>query len=185
VLAALLKALLPRKDEPEGLVSAALDALGPYAHFVALALVCHAVLRARGGAAPLRATVALSLYAAGGPAAALSLPFVVLASWLTATGQASNVDLRKGSALFWLVIALGLLALVSFAATLALALARLHRVRARWPALGLALALLASAFFFGHLDPPGTYGIHANLALRVQKTGPHSRKVQWNFGLGF
>jgi hypothetical protein len=139
---------LPR---PDSLISAVASALGPYAHYVLIGLICHVaiVVGARDRTTRLTDTIALSLYAGAGPAAiAEALGWLLLCA-LQPLGH--EVALRS--------VMLGL-AFSVFCFTLSTALGGLHRAHAARIAFAFALAFPLTGLVFGYLDPPGSYGLH-------------------------
>src|SRR4051812_5122670 len=65
----LLRSLAGGADENLSLVTQALDALAPYLHYAVLGSLAHAVFRLTGARRPLRDSLAMALFAGGGPAA--------------------------------------------------------------------------------------------------------------------
>ncbi len=110
-----------------------LKALLPAVYSVYLALLCHLALRLGGGRRPFRSTLAISLYA-GAPYLALGLLFYPLLAWFFA---------RPGQAAAIVMGVVGLAITACYVVLWAHALAALHGVRARWPAVALVLGLAA------------------------------------------
>jgi hypothetical protein len=176
--AAALSAIPGAPSESGGLFAAALQSIGPYAHYFALALLCHAFLRPFGARAPLRGTLAVALYSGGGLAAALSLLLGLANTVMEATGHPGNIErLSQGYWLWWICVGLALLTLLAFAVPFAIAASAIQGVRIVAAAAALVLAMIASGFFFGAVDPPGYYGIHLRLSLR-------RAQGSWHFGAG-
>src|SRR5438132_9210100 len=69
VLAATYKVNAP----DAGLVGQVADVLGPYAHYALLGVIAHGVFRLTGSTARLRDSLAVALFAGGGPAAIAEL----------------------------------------------------------------------------------------------------------------
>ena len=69
----LVSRLLARSDEPNPLWRELVFALTPYLYYAALGLVSHGLLRLTGKARRLTSTVAMALYAGGGPATLAAL----------------------------------------------------------------------------------------------------------------
>jgi hypothetical protein len=143
-------------DHPDTLLNAVLTALGPYAHYIALGVLCHLVLDVRSRSdVRLSDSVATALYAGAGPAA-LAESF----GWLVLCALRPFVSSK---------LAIGAMLGVAFSVfcfTLALALGTLHR--APWwkmfAAFGVAFPL--TGLVFGTLHPPGNYGLHWVLDVR-------------------
>jgi hypothetical protein len=141
---------------PDGLIDAVLTALGPYAHYVALGLLCHVVVARRDAdGAGVLDSVATALYAGAGPAALAEAIgwLVICAVWP-----------------FWhseiaLAVMLGV-AFSVFCLAFAAALGGLHRSSTLRNTLAFALAFPVTGLIFGTLHPPGSYGLHWVLELR-------------------
>lgn len=98
----------------------------PYGEFLLLGVLCHAVLRVSGAVQPLRATVAISLFAGGGPAAAADVFTDLLCAVIISRG--AEESLTAGS-LQMLAAASIIAANAVFIATFAQGLAGLHQMR--------------------------------------------------------
>ena len=147
--------------EGAGLLVEVVNAIGPYLYYVALGMLCHAMLRARGSRRTARGSLAITLYAGGGPFALATIANLVaftIAHLRFGKGDFSGAELLTPQVLALGVLAFGsrLAALVIFAR----ALSGLHGQPARWTALALLLALAITALAFGLLEPPGNYGGH-------------------------
>jgi hypothetical protein len=143
-------------DRPNTLLGAALSALGPYLHYVALGALCHAVLTARRRSdVRLADSVAAALYAGAGPAA-----LAEALGWLVMCALSPVVTSP---------IAFGVMLGVAFSIfcfTLAMALAGLHRPP-WWKMLAaFVIAFPLTGLVFGTLRPPGNYGLHWVLDVR-------------------
>jgi hypothetical protein len=179
-LAVLVKAVLPYNDDgPDSLLNTILGSVGPYAHYLGLGIICHLFVRAGRGRGPWRGTVACAIFAAGGPAALASVPFFISVAYVHFITKSLEISLTRTSALHvWVATGLAVVALLAFAVPFALALAGLHGTRARWSGAALAAALIATGTFFGYVDPPGSYGVHLQLALR-RKANAKDGKQEW------
>jgi len=147
--------------EGAGLLVEAANAIGPYLYYVALGMLCHAMLRARGSRRTARGSLAMALYAGGGPFALATIANLVaftIAHLRFGKGEFSGAEMLTPQVLALGVVAFGsrLAALVIFARVLS----GFHERPARWTWLALLLALGVTALTFGLLDPPGNYGGH-------------------------
>ena len=143
-------------DHPDSLAAAVLSAAGPYAHYLAIGVLVHLILKPLGRReATLSDSVATALYAGAGPAAfAEALGWVVMCGvWPIAPSPLA------------IAVMLGV-AFSVFCFTLASALGGLHR--APWWAMLLAYAMAfpATGLVFGILRPAGNYGLHWVLDIR-------------------
>ncbi|HEY2030674.1 MAG TPA: hypothetical protein VGH20_15865 [Myxococcales bacterium] len=145
----------PGKSDPS-LAGDLLDAAGPYLHATVLALLVHAVLRVRGSRRSALDSVAAALYGAGvAQVLATAMLALIQLSYrkpLSAVSQA-----RFGVPLISVAI-LG--PSIFFAVVLVLALAAMHRVSWRWPAVALIVAWILTGVFMSAVHPPGKYGLH-------------------------
>ncbi|HEX4385977.1 MAG TPA: hypothetical protein VH083_23630 [Myxococcales bacterium] len=159
-------------DSKPSFLGDALEATGPYLHAVVLALLIHALLRARGSRRPVLDSVAAALYAGGIAQVAASFFLAVLqAAFRKPLGEIAQV--RWATAL----IAFSLVGpAVFFAVAIVLALAALHGMPRRWPLLGFVLAWSLTGALLSLLNPPGHYGLHP-----VIRTASDTA----NIGLGF
>jgi hypothetical protein len=149
-----------------------LDAAGPYVHYAALGVITHLVLRASGSRTPLRAAVAVSLFAGGGPAALcqLALLFALVPLHYIIAERVSMIALS----------ALTTISFTAYSSTFAAGLAGLgHGRRWWWRLLGLLTAYLVTGVLFGLLHPPGSYGLHCVIGLKHVLSGG-----SFEFGLG-
>jgi hypothetical protein len=143
------------------LLGEALDSLGPYVHYVALGLICHAVLRVAGSRRPVLGSVAMSLFLGGGPSTIATLievaMFLTLSRWLgkvNFTGpELTHLPVLAAGVVVWTVR-------IGVAVCFVRAFAGLHRVRTVWALLGLVVALAITGLIFGLLQPPGRFGEH-------------------------
>jgi hypothetical protein len=149
-------------------------ALGPYLYFVALGALIHALLRIRSPR-PLRSSVAIALFAGGGPAAALGMFLLVLGTALKLTvadRTAPGVMAGVPPVLTGVVTVVVVAALASYHVIFALGMAGLHGVKRRWAGLALLLAVVALAFI------AGAFRVHWNMPLGLHT--PHL--VAWPLG---
>jgi hypothetical protein len=137
-------------DHPDSLLVAVLSALGPYVHYLAIGLLCHAALRPWSSRrAHLTDTIAIVLIAGAGPAA-IAEAF----AWLVSCALAPIAEPR-------IVIGIALGAAFSvFCFTLSRGLGALHRGRWWRYVLAFAIALPLTGLAFGTIRPPGYYGLH-------------------------
>ena len=135
---------------PDGIVDALLSALGPYALYVAIGVLCHLVL-APGGRRDVRMldTVATALIAGAGPAALAEATgwLATCAIWPFAKSDIV-VEVMLG------------VAFSIFCFTLATALGGLHRPPWWRITVAFAVSFSATGLVFGVLAPPGNYGLH-------------------------
>lgn len=59
-------------------------------------------------------------------------------------------------------------------------LSGLHRLDWRWGFLAVFVAFLLTGLFFGHVNPPGDYGLHAIWRLVIENRG-----IRLEAGIGF
>jgi hypothetical protein len=142
-----------------------LESAGPYAHYLVLGVVSHAVLRLARARGRLLGSVAATLYPAGIALLVIGVLFFLGALVLPTfrrSGAVSHSDVR---ALTTAIVVFGV-SYAAFVVLLVAALGRLHR--APWRvAMAIFAAIVASALFFGMVHPPGSYGLHPSL--RVQR----------------
>jgi hypothetical protein len=156
------------KSNGESLTTDMLGWLLPFAYFLSLGVIQHAVLRVLRSQRRLRDSCAMSLYAGGGPAMALLLLALVL--FVIAHQLGWSIDYQwHDLAWSWrarLLTVFSGLSLIVFFATLGVAQARLHQSRPWKVSIASIVALIVSGFFFGTFHPPGAYGMHLSLAFR-------------------
>ncbi len=148
----------PRTD---GLAVDLLDAIGPYLHYVALGLLCHLLLRARGSRRTIRGSVALALFVGGGPLALVTI--INLGGTVYAHLAFGKVNFDTDEMMTPAVLVLAVIVFGSRLAAMFLfarALSGFHGVRTGWALAALVTALLVTGLAFGVLDPPGNYGGH-------------------------
>ena len=139
---------LPR---PDSLISAIASALGPYAHYLLIGVMCHFAISigSRDRSARLTDTIAMALYAGAGPTAiAEGVGWLLLCALM----PLGHDDLVRS-------IMLGL-AFTVFCFVLATQLGGLHRPAAWRVAFAFAVAFPITGLVFGYFDPPGSYGLH-------------------------
>lgn len=176
----LLKTATGAPDENLSLPVQAVDALAPYLHYAALGCVAHAVFRLTGSMRPLRDSLAMALFAGGGPAALAE----VLTALTSAAFDLSRVPADKPSAVWQvLLIATPMLTFSVFSAGLASSLAASHRARQWWRTqLAILVSYTATGIVFGILvaldQQHGHYGIHWVITFGRTASGlpvPHIR----------
>jgi hypothetical protein len=129
------------QDERGSLWNAFLaDQVAPYIQYAALGLLAHALLRLLGGRQPLLATLAIVLFAAGGPAMIVDLITLPLDPVLARA--AASEDTPTNLALTLMSTASIAAANLVFFVTFARGLSGLHAVRIWRPLLALAGAYL-------------------------------------------
>jgi len=136
---------------PDSLISAIASALGPYAHYVAIGLLCHLAIAIGGRERDVRLTdtIAMALFVGAGPTAiAEAIGWLVLCA-LQPLGH--DVALRS--------VMLGL-AFSAFCFVISTALGGLHRCAAWRIPFAFVIAFPITGLLFGYLDPPGSYGLH-------------------------
>jgi hypothetical protein len=162
-------------DATSPLWKAALQAAGPYAHYLLLGVASHAVLRLMGARGRLLASLAATLYSGGIALVAIGTLYLcaaLLFPTLRPSGDVPRGD-PKAFAVALLVFAF---CFALFLALLIAALARMHQIRAWRAGLAAAVALVASGLVFGAVRPPGSYGLHP--VLEIVHQGPR----QWHVG---
>jgi hypothetical protein len=139
---------LPR---PDSLISAVASALGPYAHYVLIGILCHLAISigSRDRTPRLTDTIAMALYAGAGPAALAEAIGWLLLCALMPLGHAAALQ----------GVMLGL-AFTVFCFVLATELGGLHRPAAWRVAFAFAVAFPITGLVFGFFEPPGSYGLH-------------------------
>jgi hypothetical protein len=158
-----LDRLWPAPGEPApSFVRDALEAMGPYLHAVLLALLVHAVLRARGSRRSALDSIAAALYAGG--IAVVTATFALEAAQASFRKPILEV-VQTAAGLAW--IAIGICGPTVFLViALVAALASLHGMPRRLPAVAFALSWIATGLLLSWLDPPGRYGLHLSLAAK-------------------
>jgi hypothetical protein len=158
------------------------ETLAPFVHYIVLGVLAHVVLRLAGSREPLRNSVAVALYAGGGPGAAVNLVVAIAAGLLMksrGTGNFFDATLPTSVRVmgFASVVAVFVAVFGSFAA----GLAGLHRVRVWRSVLALLLAYLAAGLVFGafkaySVTVPEGIGLHLHLWLNAWS---HQRGFQF------
>jgi hypothetical protein len=166
-------------DQPSSLWLEMLGALLPFVHFLLLGALQHLFYRLGGSRRPLRDSLAMALYAAGGAGGMAQLLVMAL---LVVTYRCFGVlDMGQVPApwkLPFLLLVLGQYALLY--AVLGAAIAGVHR-RPGWrgwqvPAANLfAIAVTSCLFAMAH--PPGSFGLHLYC-------GPRFHDGAWRFSMG-
>jgi hypothetical protein len=129
------------------------QALLPYVYYVLVGVLCHPILRLGGSTRPLRATIAVSLFAGGSPGlvVALSIDLMVALRVALFGPPGPSHGMLPGVPLW----AIGPILLMSYApfayllATLALGLAGLHAVSRARAAVAVGFSLVAIGLLFG------------------------------------
>ncbi len=128
---------------PDSIIAAVLSALGPYAHYVLIGLICHAVMfRARD--VSITDTIAIALFAGAGPTA-----IVEAIGWLALCpfGHSPLAEAVMLGVVFSL-----------YCFVLSTALGGLFK--SRLAPLAIMIAMPLTGLLFGYLQPPGSYGLH-------------------------
>lgn len=166
-------------DEPSSLVHDALAALTPFAYYLLLGALQHAILRLFGSQRPLRDSCAMALYAGGGPATLAHL--FVLGSAYFVWRSSGSLVIKNVHQPYAVAVMIGAgLSFTLFVMTLSAAQAGLHaRDGIRRPHIFVAnvVALLVSGFLFAVLNPPGSFGLHFVF-------GPAHGANGWHFAWG-
>ena len=168
----LLQATVGRGGDEASLVASVRDAVAPFVHYAFLGVVCHAALRPFARARrSFRDSLAISLFAAGGPgvASVLSVYQVGIAVWL-ACGRPEVVSggffaaLPRSASVGLQLVAMA--AYFAFLGVLMLALRALHEVRLWQATLGLLLAVACAALLFGLWSADVPFGTRWILTIR-------------------
>jgi hypothetical protein len=166
-------------DAPSSFRADVLGTITPFAFYLLLGTIEHAILRLFGSRRRLRDSWAMALYAGGGPSTTSTLVVCALAAVVALAGGPTHINSFVGvSPAMWLLIASAVGAQLFFLTSLALSLWGLHQphgIRLWHVLLATVGALVASAILFGVLDPPGKFGIH--LVVRLRKVAGH-----WGYG---
>lgn len=157
-----------------------LESVGPYAHYLVLGLVSHAVLRLLRTRGQLLGSVAATLYSGG--IALLVITVLFFAAALTFPGlRRSGTVSHADRAALAAAIAAFAASYALFAVLLVASLGRLHH--APWRAgLGVGAAIVAIALAFGNLNPPGHYGLHPSLKIVRNPQGRFAPELSLNLG---
>jgi hypothetical protein len=143
--------LLPHDNGSGVLDTLALSTL-PYCYYASIGIVCHPLLRLGGSTRRLRASVAVALFAGGGPGLLVTLTWY-LAFALRRALFGPQESLIRGLP-GWAIPPLAIITFGSFAyylASLALALAGVHAVGRRRPVSAVVLSLCAIGLGLGAL----------------------------------
>lgn len=157
-------------EEPLSLVAEALDAAGMYLHLAALGLLSYGFLRLVRRRGPVGGAIAVALYAGGVATLLACLGFLVVKGLIPPL-RARNLELEGGRDPAPLVVAMFAPPALSFSAfvwMLVASLGGLFRIKGRWPMLAVFVAFLGTGAFFGYVEPPGSYGLHARWKLEVR-----------------
>jgi hypothetical protein len=174
VMTTLLRLLHMESDATTSLAVDILKWIGPYIYYVALGMVAHGVLRLWSGGGQLRGTLAIALYAGGGPAMVIDV-FVRILALLWQIRLKSKLD---DSSTFGTMVVMASFSAFCFSFSSGLrALNERLRLWHIWCAN--LLAMLATGIIFGVFHPPGQYGFH--LTIGLERTGD---VFHVNFGFG-
>jgi hypothetical protein len=153
----LLALALHDADEGQAsLVSEVLDSLGPFVHYAAIGAECHLFLLAMCRSRPrLRSSLALALFAGGGPAMFARMVMELLFSALWVRGSMESGLARiAGTTMAAVVFA-------AFNTCLGSGLRVLFPASRVWQRFLALFAMMAvNGVLFGLLRPPGHYGLH-------------------------
>jgi len=187
VMRALLSPLFPKNAPDAGILGQILDALGPYAHYALLGVLAHGVFRLTGSKAQVRDSLAVALFAGGGPASIAQLVLTIVAALMFAI---RGVESGKPTGGAWLVTILitATASFTVFSFAFATGMAAIHRVGTRFTrtlrlVAAIAVAYVASGLAFGIFDPPGQYGLHFELKPAVRTDAAGKKHFDFNFGL--
>ena len=136
-----------------------LESVGPYAHDLVLGVLSHAVLRLCRARGPLLGSIAATLYSGG-------VALLGIAALLFLAALAFPTDVRALAA----AVVVFAISYVAFLGLLLAALARIHGAPGR-AVLAVIVAILATALFFGMVNPPGSYGLHPSLRVHRNERG--------------
>jgi hypothetical protein len=176
----LAAAIRPARGGSTSLVVEALGAVLPFANYLLFGTLQHYTLRLFGSRRPLRDSWAMVLYAAGGPASAVTAVAMVLEA--VARRMTGSGGVGSSTALMACLIAATLASFTAFLTALSLAQGGLHGPHGiRWwhILIGNLVALVVSGFAFEMIAPPGEYGLHVSWG--VHRVGGTTR---WTAGIG-
>ena len=150
-VSALVSALRGASDG--GLWGSLANATLPYTYYVVVGVVCHGVLRLGGSPRPLRASVAIALFAGGGPGLVLTLAiYATMGLHFALAGSFHGAvlsDVPPWSAPIFLVLVY--VPLMLLLATLASGLRGLHDATRLRAFVAIVVALVITAAIFGVL----------------------------------
>lgn len=149
--------------------SGLLESVGPYAHYLVLGVLSHAVLRLERARGRLLGSVAATLYSGGIALLVIGALFFLAALALPTLRRSGDVPHSDARALAVAIVVFGG-SYAGFVALLMAALGRLHQAPWR-AAIAVIAAILATALFFGMVKPPGSYGLHPSLRMRRDERG--------------
>jgi hypothetical protein len=185
-LRALFHGAFPASDDGGGLTGQIADAVAPYLHYAALGVIAHFVFVLCGSrGVRLRESLAVALYAGGGPAALADIAVAaVSAAYLAVRGEATTA-LLPSSPWGMAMAATAVIVFSVFSWALATALVALHGQGSglrRFASVTAALLVsyAATGALFGALQPPGHYGLHWDLRFAKGADG----KRDFSIGLG-
>ena len=159
----LLRAATASPDANLSLPGQLFEAVAPYLHYAALGCIAHLVFRATGSGRPLRDSLAMALFAGGGPAAFADL-FTLLtgaAFDLAHPALAGQPQVAPQGLWLFALIAMPTITFSVFSASLASSLASAHGARQWWrSAIAILGSYTATGLLFGVLDLKARYGMH-------------------------
>ncbi len=157
-----LPLLFPDADN-HSLPTRVLNVLGPYLNYLALGAIGHAVLRLMGSRRGIASSIAMVLFSAGGPVAAVRLILALVVVVVIGSPDSNVNEVGTGLQVF---VGLGvLLELVLFYGLVGLSFRGLHQTSRGRVVLALVAAFVATGLFFGYANPPGSYGLHPHIRL--------------------
>jgi hypothetical protein len=152
--AAVVSLLLGGADEAESLSGLLVATVSPYTHYVLVGLLAHGLLRGLGSRLPLRGSIAMALYAAGGPFALAELAIIFIMFLLKrffthdlSPSLVAGLPPAAAHLVFALSVALACAALVPLVASLK----AVHRVGVVRVAFCLFVAVCATGLLYGAL----------------------------------
>ncbi len=182
----LVKHALPggvSQNDDGRVLAALLTAAGPYLHLATLGVLSHFVIKPWRRRRSLLGSVGLALYA-GGVASLLTQVIMTLVVCVVPSmrGDVLRLDLASAPRLQVALVMMALLpSFLLFVFLLGRALGGLHRLSSFITVAAVLAAFFATGFIFGHLRPPGSYGVH--LVLQIVRTALGEITVR--LGAGF
>jgi hypothetical protein len=157
----LIRAVFPHRGGGDSLATEIALATLPYVYYALLGVLAHPFLRLGGSRRGISATLAISLFAGGGPGllTALSIYLVAACRWLLYGPPTSALLDGLPIAARLAAIAILFTPVIVLVTTLVLGLAGAHGVR-RWrAAVAMAFSLIASGIGLGVLHAHGGFGV--------------------------
>jgi hypothetical protein len=180
-LTVLLKALpgwAGASGESRSFMEELLNSGGTYLHLAALGVLAHFLIKPFRRQRALLGSIGLALYA-GGIACLLTQVLQTLVLMVVPSIRSVH-SLEIGQSPPWLsALFFGALtiAFAAFVRLLSASLAGLHRLAQPLAALAVLVAFVATGFVFGHVNPPGDYGLHLIFKLERTNTGSLSLRM--------